>query len=517
MSTRLLCGSLLFLCASAAHAQYPYPYPTYGYPTRPVQYGPYPYQGQAPAGPYPYQGQVPAGPYPYQGQVPAGWPTAWPAPYYPTGYQPHAAPPVAHAPVAPAAPAAVQQHAAPQARPTPASEPTVVEPEGIELTPSLDVPAAEYAPGLDSRAFHRSHQERWWLGAGYLAAWLRPAQTPPLVTTGSAADAPPGALGQPGTAVLFGDGSIGYGTYHGGWLELGFWLDPEDRCSLDFTGFGLVPNNIRYATSADPGGNPVITRPIFGLINQSEAAFVDSLPGIATGGTLIDMRTLLLGGEVDLRYHWYCCHRWHLDALVGFRTLHFEEDLQIQDRIQPLQANSFTFLGNVVNPPSIITDTDRFDARNTFYGANFGLRAKWEHDYCFVDVFGKIAVGVNAQVVDVFGVSTLNGTASAPGGLLALPTNIGEHSRRHFSYVREAGFNVGCDPHRHIRCRAGYSFLAWSGVARPGDAIDRVINPRQVPTDQSFGTPGGGTRPTFIFPDDLLWVHFLNVGVELHW
>ena len=55
------------------------------------------------------------------------------------------------------------------------------------------------------------------------------------------------------------------------------------------------------------------------------------------------------------------------------------------------------------------------------------------------------------------------------GGFLALPTNIGNRSRDQFTAVPEIGFNVGRQLNNHLRVYAGYTFLYWSSVVRPGD------------------------------------------------
>src|SRR5208283_6095108 len=48
-----------------------------------------------------------------------------------------------------------------------------------------------------------------WASSDYLFWWSKNAPAPvPLVTTGSLADPIPGALGQPGTKVLFGDQTL---------------------------------------------------------------------------------------------------------------------------------------------------------------------------------------------------------------------------------------------------------------------------------------------------------------------
>src|SRR5262245_57496648 len=66
-------------------------------------------------------------------------------------------------------------------------------------------------------------QDRFWMRADYLMWWVRsgPLNTP-LVTTGSPQDPVPGALGQGGTRVLFGDSPLSYGMFSGLRLAAGF-------------------------------------------------------------------------------------------------------------------------------------------------------------------------------------------------------------------------------------------------------------------------------------------------------
>ncbi|HTI52278.1 MAG TPA: BBP7 family outer membrane beta-barrel protein, partial [Planctomycetaceae bacterium] len=67
---------------------------------------------------------------------------------------------------------------------------------------------------------------RVWLRAEALYWWTKSSPLPAsLVTSGSAADAVPGALGQPGTSVLIGDENIGISGRGGGRFTLGFALD----------------------------------------------------------------------------------------------------------------------------------------------------------------------------------------------------------------------------------------------------------------------------------------------------
>src|SRR5581483_95972 len=135
-------------------------------------------------------------------------------------------------------------------------------------------------------------------------------------------------------------------------------------------------------------------------------------------------------------------------------------------------------------------------------------------------VLGKVALGATQQRVNINGFSTLitpTGNTVAQGGILALPSNQGEHTRFVLGVVPEVGVNFGVDVLKHVRIRTGYSLLMWNKVVRPGDQIDRNVNPAQIPTDQSFGTLGGPTRPTFDFHNQFFWVHALNIGFEIHY
>src|SRR5262245_9985124 len=52
---------------------------------------------------------------------------------------------------------------------------------------------------------------RLWVSAEYLLWWIKDGPFPvPLATTGSATDPTPGALGQPGTTVLFGGSNVDF-------------------------------------------------------------------------------------------------------------------------------------------------------------------------------------------------------------------------------------------------------------------------------------------------------------------
>lgn len=75
--------------------------------------------------------------------------------------------------------------------------------------------------------------------------------------------------------------------------------------------------------------------------------------------------------------------------------------------------------------------------------------------------------------------SSGSATRTFPGGYFALPINIGDHSRTAFAVVPEIKFNLGYRVTPAATFYVGYGFLYASKVARPGNQINRNINPTQ--------------------------------------
>jgi hypothetical protein len=108
-------------------------------------------------------------------------------------------------------------------------------------------------------------------------------------------------------------------------------------------------------------------------------------------------------------------------------------------------------------------------------------------------------------------VTTVPGQASssATGGVLALPSNIGDISRTRFSAVPELDINFRYQLTRLWRFNVGYTFMYVTNVARPGDQISLSVDPRQFPPPVA-----AGAFPAFRFNDSDLWLHGINLGLE---
>jgi hypothetical protein len=200
----------------------------------------------------------------------------------------------------------------------------------------------------------------------------------------------------------------------------------------------------------------------------------------------------------------------------GFTFLQLNENLVITENITVLPTAPPPFV-----PGSTIMVTDRFETRNNFYGGQIGARAEWWRGAWFMNVRGVVALGDTHQEVHISGSTVFTSPGGAPitqpGGLLALPTNIGNYSRDQFSVIPQVGINFGRQLTPHFRVFAGYTAMYWSNVVRPGDQIDPVVNPTQLPTPAGPGTLVGPARPAFAFHESALWAHGVNFGVGITW
>ncbi len=298
-----------------------------------------------------------------------------------------------------------------------------------------------------------------------------------------------------------------------------------------------MQNSLHFSKMSDSLGNPIIARPFFDVIAGTQGAEQDSNPvfGFA-GGSTVDAVSQLYGGELNARWHFQPMERLHVDGLFGFRYLHLAESLTISDNITPLNdTTGLSFngspnngLGQFVLPPQSLSDQDSFSTVNDYYGLQLGTRVGWNQDWFSVSAFGKVAMGVNDQTVNINGSTTLvspGGNQVTEGGVLALPTNIGNHTKTTFLFVPEFGLNIGVTVTPWMQLTAGYSVLYWSQVVRPGDQIDTTLTRTQIPSDQQFGTTslangttatGFPSRPIFNFVEDAFWMQNLTVGVNFH-
>jgi len=370
---------------------------------------------------------------------------------------------------------------------------------------------------------NKSAGGRFWFNAEYLLWWIEKGNIPPLATA-SPADGG-GAIGDPGTVILFGD-NLDYDARHGGRFTFGMWLDCQHKFGIEGSYFFLDGSPAGFnASSNGADGTFVLTRPFINAIDGSLTFQLVAVPGVIAGDLGISSGSSLQNGELNLLCN-QCCRKetccaagFRLDVLAGMRYLELNENLTIAENLLFLidvPEDDPVFLAG-----STIRVVDEFTTRNRFYGAQVGARAEWQRGRCFVNVLGKLALGNMHQEVRVTGTTTFTDPGAAPivqpGGLLAQATNGGRRSRDQFSVVSEIGVNVGCQLTQRWRASAGYSFLYVSSVVRPGDQIDLAVNPNQLPSAAGPGTLDGPARPAPLFQGTDFWAQGMNFGLEYRW
>lgn len=310
-------------------------------------------------------------------------------------------------------------------------------------------------------------------------------------------------------------------------FTLGYWIRDNDDALLDPSFnpwlYGAEVNGFflgERSFNALSGALPFLVRPFFNLNDQTVSAAVVAFPGLASGQLFATGQVNLWGMEANV---WK--NIWknppsqvlRVDAMAGFRYLDLDSHLRIG-------ASSF-FEANLGGP---IEAGDRFDVfdlfrtRNQFYGGQIGLNAKMLAGCFTIGSTLKYALGSSHQAIDIDGGQLLtrgNDRNLFRGGLLALPSNIGHHSRNRFTQMPYVDLNVTTNISERLSFNMGYSFMYWNRVVRASNQIDRVIDISQIPNFPGADTaiPTGLGRPAVLFNERGLLVHGLSLGVKYAW
>lgn len=345
----------------------------------------------------------------------------------------------------------------------------------------------------------------WWARLDYLLWWVKDGPLPfPLVTTGDPNGINPGALNDPTTRVLFGGNGVNYGSSNGGRLTLGSWcwVEPRESVGFEFTGFMLERHSKNFAAASDASGLPLLAGPFFDPTGPGESALSIAFPGRNRGAVAISSALSLggleLNGLVDFNYP----NPVWLRLVGGFRYL------EMQERIAGSAAQI------LLNFPSTIFGSEEVRTWNGFYGAQLGINAGYCTGSFTFEAQAKVAVGAMRETVQYAGQEAqyLPGQVTAFSGFVyTQPSNIGKRSTEQFAVVPEFQFLASMELLWGFRAFAGYTVLYASDVVRPGDQLDRVINP----TQRLGGGLVGPARPGPLFNHTDFWAQGLNLGLQL--
>jgi hypothetical protein len=352
---------------------------------------------------------------------------------------------------------------------------------------------------------------RWYGSIDYLLYGISNDEAPALVTTGPQDSN--GILGQPGVSVLFG-GEIGDATLNGGRLTLGIWFNRCQTWGMIGSVFTTQRREDTFFTSSP--GDPLLARPFFNAQTFLEDSELVAADGILSGSVAIHHASRLSGADLNFRFNlWNSIspsRRWHhhIDFYAGVRWMSLDESHSITENLLALEDSSA--------PGARFLVQDQFATHNDFIGANLGLLHEWRWKRFFVGTKLGVGIGATRQHVTINGSTAITppgeATVVQPGGLLALPTNIGGYGRNKASVIGDFGLNLGLNVTDHLRLYVGYDLIYWTNVVRPGRQIDRSVNPSQLPTVDGPGELVGSPRPGFTFRDSNVLIHGLTAGLQ---
>lgn len=344
---------------------------------------------------------------------------------------------------------------------------------------------------------------RWSVSAEALVVWFKGSPTPVPVITDNYLDVP-------GVNVLLGGGTVDTNPNAGFRITAAYRVD--GRVGVEATGF-YVPSRSTSSSVSSTGqpGSVDLLLPYFDVTLEQENVTEISWWPEYRGSAQATLSNNLGGGELNLTWAIPPQDGWRVDLLGGFRFLQLRESYTI--------TTSSPF--NPPNPTDVWNTTDAFDARNRFYGLQVGARAAYDRGPWVGSVMGKVALGTMQQRVSVGGFLETNDytdygpTQTFSGGYFALPTNSGEHSRNTFAVVPEIAVGVGYRLTPQATVYAGYSFLYASNVARPGEQVNRNVNPTQGVAygNDPPATLVGAAQPNFNFNTTDFWAQTLSIGL----
>jgi putative beta barrel porin BBP7 len=378
---------------------------------------------------------------------------------------------------------------------------------GTARAQSGDVPAPSGAAPISVEPCTANPESRFHFRGEYLYWWLREARIPPLVTTGSMESQ--GILNEHDTTVLYGDDKLQsrHIRYVGTRWTLGYELDPEGTLALEVNAMFLERDSTYF--KARSNGDVLLAIPYHDAVTDQETSEVfaglDPNRGLLSGAYCGYTKIEVFSEEASLVHTLYGCEGCRLELLVGGRFLQMRErlDLTAVSKLLPEEAVLFGV-------------EDHFRAHDAFYGGQLGLRGEYRTGLWFINARGEFAVGADQQIIRAFGDRVFHTPlerTTQDFGLFVQESNAGRHERWRFDVAAEVGINVGCQVTAAIDVFCGYTFLWWRNPVRPGDQVDRTVNPGAIQT----GTFSGVSRPSTQWKEDFFWAQGLSVGAELRW
>ncbi len=310
--------------------------------------------------------------------------------------------------------------------------------------------------------------------------------------------------------VLIGNTTVASGLRPGGRFMIGTWLLDDHLLGFEVQGLFLGAHNQSFL--ADSGGAFPLYRPVRDATDgwKEIGAPGAGAPAGYAGAELARVTSSFWGLAAEVRSMLRYTPDFHLDGLLGYRTLGLNEDFTMSDSAAALDPGAI---------PTSRVIGDRIATRNQFHGPRVGAEAGWIWENWTFDVRGSLALGGNAESLDVSGLTVVRSAGNLQGfpvGLLAAPTNSGHFNRGVFSVVPEIGMRVGFRVTERLRMYLGYDLIYWTNVLRVASQIDRTItlDPSTNAPATAALTPNSG-RPAVPFASSDFWAQGITFGMEL--
>lgn len=344
-----------------------------------------------------------------------------------------------------------------------------------------------------------------------LLYWWPMRQPVPVLAAGTRSGFPP-AAGDPATMLLVGGQSLGSEPHAGGRFTFGSSLNCAETFGYEITYMFLGTRTYRENVSDLPG-----TRvrgfglPYVNAVNGNNEFLTLALPGISSSALSVSTSTRVQGWEVNTVANLVNEKHFKLNGLAGWRYLQFQEGL----RIEQTQLR-FTDMAGTWRT------ADQFDAHNRFHGGQLGLHADARRGIVFCEMTAKVAFGQNYEVVKTEGMNVIQtpvfgGVATRAfggSGIYVQPSNFGRTANGVFAVVPEGNIKFGFRLGDSARLYVGYSFIYMSDAVRPGEQIDRTLNPSQIPLLNGGVPVFTADRPARTVNRSDVWVQGLTIGLE---
>lgn len=353
---------------------------------------------------------------------------------------------------------------------------------------------------------------RWSVEADSSLWWTRGTHVPALVSTsdGGTPREDAGVLGLPSTEVLFGGDAFGANVRAGARVRIARRLDDDGTSSAFLRAIYLGSDGSgEYQSSG--ADTPILARPFWNAETGSEDSQLVAYPGVVEGSVEVGSFSELLGGDLGLERVIFRSEVNRIAVFSGYRFLRFREGLSIREDLTSVESPS------VIPQGTEFMIRDDFGTDSRFHGGTIGLRVdrtlkQWE-----LTALASVSLGGTHRRLRISGHSdvTVPGdpTNTTAGGLLALPSNIGQYRSSRFAAVPEWQIGIRRRLSDFASVGIGYDLILLPEVWRIGDQIDRRVNESQI----GGGTLAGEPRPAPRLASQTMWLQGITFSMRLDW